>query len=77
MPSSSTSTTIRVSKPVRDELGALAAAAHLTLDELLRRLARAERQRIIADEQATYEPTEADRAVIAAGLGTVTRHAVG
>lgn len=70
-----TSTTIRVSKSVRDEIGALAAADHLTLDEMLRRLARAERQRRIGAELAAHEPTSSERAVTAAGLATAEQHA--
>lgn len=70
-----TSTTIRVSKEVRDEIGALAALEHITLEEMLRRLARAERQRRIGAELAAHEPTSADRAVIAVGVATVKQHA--
>jgi hypothetical protein len=70
MPDRSTSTTIRVSKKVRDELGALAAAESLTLDELLRRLARAERQRLIRQELAQHEFTRDERDIIAASLST-------
>jgi hypothetical protein len=70
-----TSTTIRVSKTVRDEIGALAATEHITLDEMLRRLARAERQRRMGAELAAYEPTRTDRAIIAVGLATVEQHA--
>lgn len=60
---------------MRDELGALAAAEHITLDEMLRRLARAERQRRIGAELAALEPTDSERAVIAVGLATVDQHA--
>jgi hypothetical protein len=70
-----TSTTIRVSKAVRDEIGALAAAERVTLDEMLRRLARAERQRRIGAELAAREPTNTERAVVAVGLDTVGHHA--
>jgi hypothetical protein len=70
-----TSTTIRVSKAVRDEIGALAAADHITLDEMLRQLARAERQRRIGAELAAHEPTKTERAIIAVGLATVEQHA--
>jgi hypothetical protein len=70
-----TSTTIRVSKAVRDEIGALAAAEHITLDEMLRRLARAERQRRMGAELAAREPTSTERAIIAVGLATAERHA--
>jgi hypothetical protein len=70
-----TSTTIRVSKAVRDEIGALAAAEHITLDEMLRRLARAERQRRMGAELAAHEPTSTERAIIAVGLATVEQHA--
>ncbi len=70
-----TSTTIRVSKAVRDEIGALAAAEHITLDEMLRRLARAERQRRMGAELAAHEPTNTERAIIAGGLATVEHHA--
>jgi hypothetical protein len=70
-----TSTTIRVSKAVRDEIGALAAAEHITLDEMLRRLARAERQRRMGAELAAHTPTSTERAVIAVGLATVEHHA--
>ena len=70
-----TSTTIRVSKAVRDEIGALAAAEHITLDEMLRRLARAERQRRMGAELALHEPTSAERAIIGVGLATVEQHA--
>lgn len=70
-----TSTTIRVSKAVRDEIGALAAAEQVTLDEMLRRLARAERQRRMGAELAAHAPTTDERAIIAAGLATVEHHA--
>lgn len=70
-----TSTTIRVSKSVRDEIGALAAAEHITLDEMLRRLARAERQRRIGAELAAHQQTSSERAVVAVGLATVEQHA--
>ena len=70
-----TSTTMRVSKAVRDEIGALAAADHVTLDEMLRRLARAERQRRIGAELAGHALTTNESAVIAAGLATVEHHA--
>ncbi len=70
-----TSTTIRVPKAVRDEIGALAAAEHLTLDEILRRLVRAERQRRRGAELAAQETTSTERAIIAVGLATVDQHA--
>ena len=70
-----TSTTIRVSKAVRDEIGALAAAEHVTLDEMLRRLARAERQRRMGAELAAHEPTRIESAIVAVGLATVEHHA--
>ena len=66
---------MRVSKAVRDEIGALAAAEHITLDEMLRRLARAERQRRIGAELAAHEATDTERATIAVGLATVEHHA--
>lgn len=69
------STTIRVSKLVRDEIAALAATEHITLDEMLRRLARAERQRRMGAELATRQPTSTERTIIAAGLEAVQRHA--
>ena len=69
------STTIRVSKAVRDEIGALAASEDITLDEMLRRLARAERQRRMGAELAAREPTSVERAIIAVGLSTVEQHA--
>ncbi len=69
------STTIRVSKAVRDEIGALAAAEHITLEEMLRRLARAERQRRIGAELAAHQPTSAERAIIDVGLATAEQHA--
>ena len=74
-PRATTSTTIRVSKAVRDEIGALAAAEHLTLDEILRRLVRAERQRRMGAELAAHETTSTERAIIAVGLATVDQHA--
>lgn len=64
-----------MSKAVRDEIGALAAAEHITLDEMLRRLARAERQRRIGAELALHQPTNTERAIIAVGLATVEQHA--
>jgi hypothetical protein len=70
-----TSTTIRVSKEVRDEIGALAAVEHITLEEMLRRLARAERQRRMGADLAAHESTSTERAVIAVGLATVKQHA--
>ena len=70
-----TSTTIRVLKAVRDEIGALAAAEHITLDEMLRRLARAERQRRMGTELAGQESTSTERAIIAVGLATAEQHA--
>ena len=75
--SATTSTTIRVSKAVRDEIGALAAAEHITLDEMLRRLARAERQRRIGAELAAHQSTSTEHAIIAVGLATVEQHAGG
>lgn len=72
---STTSTTIRVSKAVRDEIGALAAAEHITLDEMLRRLAKAERQRRMGAELAMHEPTDTEQAIVAVGLDTVRQHA--
>ena len=72
----STSTTIRVSKPVRDELGALAAAERVTMDELLRRLARAERQRLMGLELAAHVPSEREQVIAAAGLRTMAVHAL-
>jgi hypothetical protein len=70
-----TSTTIRVSKAVRDEIGALAAAEHITLDEMLRRLARAERQRRMGAELAAHEPTSTERAIIDVWVATAEQHA--
>ena len=70
-----TSTTIRVSKTVRDEIGALAAAEHITLDEMLRRLARAERQRRMGNELSAHEPADSERTIIAVGVDTADRHA--
>ena len=64
-------TFIRVSKTVSDEIGALAAADHVTHDEALHRLARAERQRRIGAGLAAHETTDIERAVIKAGLATV------
>lgn len=75
--SATTSTTIRVSKAVRDEIGALAAAEHITLDEMLRRLARAERQRRMGAELAAHQSTSTEQAIIAVGLATVEQHAGG
>jgi hypothetical protein len=72
---SAKSTTIRVSRAVRDEINALAAIEHVTLDEMLRRLARAERQRRIGAELAAQEPTRTERTIIAAGLTAAGRHA--
>jgi len=72
---STTSTTIRVSTTVRDEIGALAAADHVTLDEMLRRMARAERQRRMGAELAARVSTDGERGVIASGLATADRHA--
>ena len=72
---STNSTTIRVSKAVRDEIGALAASENITLDEMLRRLARAERQRRIGAELAAHESTIAERTIVAAGLSTAERYA--
>lgn len=66
---------MRVSKAVRDEIGALAAAENVTLDEMLRRLARAERQRRIGAELAAHAPTNNERAIIAVALSTVEHHA--
>lgn len=59
---------------MRDEVGALAATEHVTLDEMLRRLVRAERQRRIGAELATHEPTTDERAIVAVGLAVVERH---
>ena len=70
---STVSTTIRVSKAVRDEIGALAAAAGVTLDEMLRQLTRAERQRRIGTELASLQHDELAQAVIGASAVTVTR----
>jgi hypothetical protein len=66
---------MRVSKAVRDEIGALAAADHITLDEMLRRLARAERQRRMGAELAGHESTSTERAIIGVGLATAEQHA--
>ena len=60
---------------MRDEIGALAAAEHITLEEMLRRLARAERQRRMGAELAAHEPTSAERAIIDVGLATAEQHA--
>ncbi len=60
---------------MRDEIGALAAAEHITLDEMLRRLAWAERQRRMGAELAEQEPTSTERAIIAVGLAIVEQHA--
>ncbi len=76
-PRSTTSTTIRVSKAVRDEIGALAASEHITLDEMLHRLARSERQRRIGAELAAHEPTITEQTIVAAGLSTAERYAGG
>jgi hypothetical protein len=59
---------------VRDEVGALAATEHVTLDEMLRRLVRAERQRRIGGELSTHEPSTGERAIVAVGLAVVERH---
>lgn len=72
---STNSTTIRVSKAVRDEIGALAAHEDVTLDEMLRRMARAERQRRMGAELAAHQPADSEQAVIAVGLATAERHA--
>jgi hypothetical protein len=60
---------------VRDEIGALAEAEHVTLDEMLRRLARAERQRRMGADLAAHEPSSTERATIAVGLSVVEQHA--
>ena len=69
------STTIRVSKAVRDEIGALADADKLTLDEMLHRLARAERQRRMGVELAAHEPATAEHDIVGVGISTAERHA--
>lgn len=56
-------------------IGALSAAEHITLDEMLRRLARAERQRRIGAELAAHQATSTERAIIAVGLATLEHHA--
>jgi hypothetical protein len=48
---------------------------HITLDEMLRRLARAERQRRMSAELAEHEPSCTEKAVIASRLATVEQHA--
>ena len=42
---------------------------------MLRRLARAERQRRMGAELAAREPTSIERAIIAVGLATAEQHA--
>jgi hypothetical protein len=69
------STSIRVSRATHAELAELAAAEHVTLDALLRRLARHERQRRIGAALAAHQPTAADEQVMHAGRTTVARHA--
>ena len=56
-------------------LGSGKRAEHITLEEMLRRLARAERQRRIGAELAAHEPTSAERAIIDVGLATAEHHA--
>jgi hypothetical protein len=60
-----------VSKATRDEVGALAAADQVTIDEMLRRLARAERQRRIAqlaEHEASGSGFERPAIVVTADL---------
>jgi hypothetical protein len=77
MPESSTvrdTSTIRVSRRTHAQLRALADAEHITLDELLTRMARSERQRRIGN--SLRQPLRGDdNAVLDAGAETVTSHA--
>lgn len=68
-------TTIRVASATRDELRALAETDGVTLDEMLRLLAKRERQRRIGVALATHESDAEERAVLAAGRRTVRRDA--
>lgn len=77
MPEASTSrdtSTIRVSRRTHAQIRALADAEHITLDELLTRLARNERQRRMGIS-LHQPPSGDDNAVLDAGADTVTSHA--
>ncbi len=69
------STTVRVESSVRDLLKVLAAQDGVTMDEEVRRLARAERQRRMGRQLAEPALRDEDRAILDAGVDTVRRHA--
>ena len=64
-------TTIKVDTATRDQLRSLMGSE--TYDEVLRRLIRAERQRRMAAELATWEPTVEEQAVLRAGAADLVR----
>ena len=66
--------TIRVSRRTHAQIRALADSEHITIDELLTRMARSERQRRIGNS-LRQPPSGDDSAVLDAGAETVTSHA--
>ncbi len=70
------STTIRVSEATRDALRALAESDGVTMDEVLAKLARTERQRRMGLALAA-EVSDDDRAWLDASAATMRDHAGG
>ncbi len=64
-------TTIKVDTSTRDQLRSLMGSE--TYDELLRRLIRSERQRRMAAELSTWEPTADEQAIMRAGAADLVR----
>ena len=70
-------TTIRVSSETRDQVRALAEADGVTMDEMIRRLTRWERQRRIGVELASYDYDDDDERWLELGAETIRDHAGG
>lgn len=69
------STTIRVAVSTRDAVRTLADADGVTLDEAVKRLARAERQRRMGLALATTVPSSDDEQWLGLSVRTVAEHA--
>lgn len=68
---SMSTTTIKVDTETRDQLRSLMGSG--TYDELLRKLIRRERQRRMAAELATWEPTIDEETIMRAGAADMAR----
>ena len=66
-------TTVKVSMATRDELKLMADREGITLDAALRRLLRAERQRMMGAELASRTPADEDAAWVAGSTAAVAR----